>query len=275
MAEYINWNGKIIDKNKFYISPDNRSFRYGDGFFETMKCNQLQVCLHELHFDRFFQSMKLLQFTIPPNYTASYFLQQIQQLLLKNKHLQWSRIRLMIVRGDGGIFDAENNFANYVIQTWPLSNYANDLNSAGLCIDVYKDAVKSCDLFSSIKSNNYLSYLMAAMWAKNNLLNEAILLNATGGVADTTTANLFIVSNGIIKTPPITEGGINGVYRKHLMERCIADSIPFAETPLYEDDLLEASEIFLTNAVKGIRWVGSFAGKTNYGNEVARYLHNK
>ncbi len=274
MGEYINWNGKIIDRAAFYISPDNRSFRYGDGFFETMKVNELSVYLEQLHFQRFFQSLDLLQFDIPELYTPSYFYEQIQLLLSKNNHTSLARVRLMIYRGDGAVYDNKNNFPNFIIQSWSLNKQVNQLNTEGLHIDIYKDARKVCDKFSLVKSNNYLSYLMAAFYVTKNNLNDAVILNPYDRIADSTIANIFIIQDGVIKTPPLTEGCINGVYRKYLLQLLRKDSLPYVEEPVTINELLTASEVFLTNAINGIRWI-SKCGKSSYKNEISAYLHSK
>jgi len=75
-----------------------------------------------------------------------------------------------------------------------------------MVIDLYRDARKTADQFSSIKSNNYLNYAMAALWAKQQHLNDVILLNAFDRVADATIANVFIVKDECILTPPSVKG---------------------------------------------------------------------
>ncbi|MEB3088276.1 aminotransferase class IV, partial [Parvimonas sp. D4] len=90
----------------------------------------------------------------------------------------------------------QNHYPYFLIQSWPLQPATQELNENGLVIDIYKDARKTADLFSSIKSNNYLPYLMGALWAKEHHLNDAILLNPDNRVADATIANVFIVKDG-------------------------------------------------------------------------------
>ena len=274
MPEYINWNGKIVDKSRFYISPDNRSFRYGDGFFETMKIATGKILLANYHFTRLFSSLHILSFDVPALFTPDYFTAQIQNLLDKNHHSSLARVRLMIYRGDGGLYDAENLYPNFVIQSWPLSNAVNELNTNGFDIDIYREARKVYDTFSQIKSNNYLGYAMAALWAKKNKLNDCLLLNANNNICDSTIANIFIVNKNQIKTPAISEGCINGVSRLYLIESCKRDNINIIETAISVEDILDAGEVFLTNAVNGIRWVKQL-GKQIYKNpSVAMQMHN-
>jgi branched-chain amino acid aminotransferase len=145
-----------------------------------------------------------------------------------------------------------------------------ELNAAGLVLDIFPDVHKTSDKFSPIKSNNCLPYVMAAMYAKQHRINEAVLLNPYGRVADTTIANLFIVQEREIITPPLSEGGVCGVMRKHLLQMDLPFSL--SEKPITVADLQNADEIFLTNAVTGVRWVSSFRD-SSYGNATAVILH--
>jgi len=131
---------------------------------------------------------------------------------------------------------------------------------------------KSSDFFSMIKSNSYLPYVMAALWAKENNLNDAILLNHAGGIADTTIANLFIIKDGTIKTPAITEGPVAGVMRRHLIKTLRANDYEVEETTVSVADVLEASEVFLTSAIHGIKWVKQI-DNSQYNNSLTTVLY--
>jgi len=161
----------------------------------------------------------------------------------------------------------------YIIECWPLDESINKLNENGLVIDVYPDARKSRDIFSNLKSSNFLPYTMAAIYAKENKLNDCLLLNESGNIADATTANLFIIKDGMITTPALSEGCVNGVMRRYLLERLKGEDRGFKteESIITIDNLLHADEVFLTNAIKGIRWVKRFRG-TTYGNITSNLL---
>jgi branched-chain amino acid aminotransferase len=267
---FLCYNGKYIPATDPIFTADNRSFRYGDGFFETLKVYQGNVLLADLHFERLLASLHLLHFDIPTHFTKAFFVKQITDLCVKNNVSHMARVRLAIFRSDGGLYDPVNNLPNFIIQSWELSRTVLELNQNGLVTDIFPDVKKSCDKLSSLKSNNCLPYVMAAMYAKQHRLNEAILLNQYGRVADSTIANLFIVRDKVIYTPPLSEGGVCGVMRKYLLRT----ELPFKvqEKPLDIDDLENADEIFLTNAIYGIRWVGLFRD-SSYGNATAAILH--
>jgi len=267
-AEFLFYNGKTVRSDKLFISPNNRSFRYGDGFFETIKWANGKILLEQLHIERLFHTLATLQFVPPTYFNASYIIDAINVLILKNQHQLLARVRITIFRGEGGIYDQQSHFPNLIIQTWDLNPSNNHLNENGLDIDIFKLAVKSADHYSSLKTNNYLPYVMGALWAKENHLNDAVLLNAEGNIADATIANIFIVSNGIIKTPALSEGPVAGVMRRFLINQLKKNDYEVEEGVVSIKEMQNANEIWLTNAIYGIRWVKLF-GSINYTNTLA------
>lgn len=273
-AGFLSLDGKMVQSGRPLILPDNRSFRYGDGFFETMRMERGKIRLQQFHMERLFASLALLGFHPPAYFTPVYLLDRIGELAQKNQHLGLTRIRVTIYRGEGGLYDTGNHFPHHLIQTWNLDPVVDQLNENGFEMGVFPDAKKVCDVFSHVKSNNFLAYAMAAIWVKQQQLNEAVLLNPYGGVADATIANIFIVKNGSVKTPALTEGPVGGVMRRYLLQKLQDENIPVEETRLTPEDLYQASEIFLSNAIYGIRWVKQFEGN-QYGNQFAKMLHKK
>jgi aminodeoxychorismate lyase len=269
---YINFNGHLLEESKSCISPSNRSFRYGDGFFETMKMVAGEVALQELHLARLFYSLEVLQFDVPASFSAAYIIDQVKRTATKNK-LQHCRIRLNIFRGNGGLYDAENMRPNFVVQVYALEHQNQAINSNGLVVDIFRDSIKAADKFSAIKSNNFLPYAMAALWVKSNKLNDALLLNQHATIADSTIANVFVVIDRQVKTPSLADGAVNGVMRMHLLQCLRKDGIVVQECSLTEEDLNNANEVFLTNAIRGIQWVKQI-GKSNYINKTSVQLFN-
>jgi branched-chain amino acid aminotransferase len=267
---YINYNGKLYLSNSLLISPDNRSFRYGDGFFETMKMINGAIILEKLHIERLFYSLQLMQFDKPDYFTPSYIQQQIGELVLQNQYQQLARVRLMIFRGEGGLYDMDNNHPNYLIQSWALDSFPAYMEE-GAVIDIYKEARKTADAFSAVKSNNYLPYAMAAMWTKKMNLDDALVMNCSGRIAEGTTSNVFIVKDGVVQTPPISEGCIAGVVRRYLLQYMAECSIAYEEKALTPEEVLGADEVFLTNAGFYIRWVER-CGEQVYSNKFSSRL---
>jgi branched-chain amino acid aminotransferase len=266
------YNDKFYRANTAIISPGNRSFRYGDGLFETMKAANGNIINKDYHFERLFYGLNLLQFEVPEFLNVVFFEKKIEELLLKNRHGNIARIRLMLFRGNGGIFDPENLRPNFIIESWPLSNEIQ-LNENGLVVDMFPNAKKSCDSFSNLKSNNYLPYVMAGLYAKENKLNDCIILNSFERICESAIANIFIIENGMIYTPPLSEGCVAGVMRRWMLEKFNLKRYKVVEKNLSPDDILNADEFFLTNSIYNLRWVRSFREK-KYGNTIIKEIYD-
>jgi branched-chain amino acid aminotransferase len=265
---WLNLNGDFVEEKKPVIRADNRSFRYGDGLFETMKVILGSIRLKELHFKRLFNGMETLQIMFQGFVSDSMFEEQVMKTIRKNQIAGAARVRLTVYRGDGGLYDLNRVTAGYVIQVWPISSSSLDLNSNGLKLGIYEGAKKSIDTLSNIKSNNYLAYAMGAVHAKRHNFNDCLILNSENRICDSTIANVFWVKDGTVFTIPLTEGCVAGVMRSHLLSELPSLGYNVMEKTASIDDLVNADEIFLTNAINGIRWVGDFQGKT-YGNTLA------
>lgn len=258
---YCILNGKLIAEEKASISINNRSFRYGDGCFETMKYCKGKLLLSDFHFERLFNSLEILQFECPHLFTAAALQEQIKSLVEKNKHQQLARIRLMVFAGDGGLYDLKNHQVNWLIQSWSLNESINELNSNGLVIGVYKNGFKAADSFANIKSNNFLLYSQAALYAKIQHWNDALVLNHRSTVADATIANLFLITNNVVSTPPLTDGPITGVMRRYLLGHLPKIGFEVKEQPVTEEMIYDADEAFLSNAI-GVKWIQAMGEKT-------------
>ena len=266
MKKYFNYNGRFFADDENVLPKDDRSYRYGDGLFETMKLINGNISLRDYHFERLFSGLSVLKFNIPVLFTKQKIEKEIKELSKKNECERSARIRLSVSRGNGGLYDCDNKFS-YLIECWPLEQ--KDLNENGLVIDIFSDARKSIDIFSNLKSANYLPYVMAAIWAKENKLNDALILNQHDRICDSTIANVFWVKDNNIFTPPLNEGCVAGVMRKKILELAIGNSDHLVqEHILTKETLLQADEVFLTNAITGIRWVKKCRSKV-YKNTIS------
>ena len=110
----VNLNGQLLNADQPLIVVQNRAFRYGDGLFETMKCVNGMITLEHLHFDRLLAGMHQLMFPFPTWFTTEFLSQQVQQLITANNHQFLSRIRLMVFRGSGSLYDADFGVMNFL-----------------------------------------------------------------------------------------------------------------------------------------------------------------
>lgn len=275
MSTFDYFNGQFLPTGTPVIAADSRALRYGDGLFETIKVINNQLMLAELHFARLFNGLELLGFEVPKHFTPDSITGIILQLCRKNKATKAARVRLSVIRGNGGPYDPETMQPQLLIQCWPLPEHLTELNQNGLQVGIYRDARKNADAFSHLKSNNYLPYLMGAQFARKHQLNDAILLNLYDRICDATIANIAWIKNGTIFTPPLSEGGVGGVMRKYLLQHCESiTGIRMMEQAGTVANLEDADELFLTNAISGIRWVAQCGNKT-YGNALTAILYKR
>ena len=254
MSHFI-FNGRVYEQSAPVIGCANRGLRYGDGLFETMKMLDGSIIQQQEHFERLWKGMDVLQFEKPGLFTKGHLISAIKKLAQKNQHEKAARIRLNIFRGDGGLYDAVNNIPNYIIETWHLQENSGQWNSNGLVVGIYEDVKKSCDILSNIKHNNYLPYVLAALKAKKEKWNDAIIINQFGRIADSTIANIFLIKDEKIITPALTEGCVAGIMRKSLINHLNQYNFKCYESEVEVDDILKADEVFFTNSIYNIRWV--------------------
>lgn len=268
----INVNGKLVDDSEPVLMAANKGYRYGDGLFETIKVCQGEILLENLHFERLFSGLSILKYEVPKFFKKERIRDEILKLCQENKADKLARIRISVSRGNGGLYD-EDQKLQYLIECWPLNESVNQLNENGLVIDIYPGARKSCDPLSNLKSANFLPYSMAALYAKEKKLNDCLVFNTEGNIADSTIANVFLIKGEIIKTPALSQGCVSGVMRRYLLSGLRKAGYNVQETSVNETDLEQADEFFLTNAINNIRWVKQ-CGNTTYTNQYILKIHN-
>lgn len=274
MKTFINFNGSILDAALPVIRADNRGYRYGDGVFETMKVWHGKILLEELHFERLKNSLQVLKIKLPSGFTELRLKDEILELCKKNNCDSSARVRLSVSRGNGGLYESNDQLL-YLIECSQLEKEPAGFNEIGLTIGIYPDARKSIDAFSNLKSANFLPYAMAALYAKENKWDDCILLNSKERICDATIANVFIIQDGKLITPPLSEGCVAGVMRRKILESDFSGFwLQVKESVLKAEDLLNADEIFLTNAVSGIRWVKQLEEQT-YRSEKTQKLFER
>lgn len=261
---FVCFNGTIVTDQPIF-SVHNRSFKYGDGTFETIKVYKEKILLSNLHFERLFSSLKLLK--IKYAFNETYLSKKIIELCKKNNCSDLARVRLAVYRD-------ENGDAGFVVEALPLIDGADGWNKKGLAIDLYPYARKPKDAFANLKSANFLPYVLAALHAKENDLDDSIVLNSDNHICDSSKANIFLIRNGELFTPALHQGCVNGVMRRFLIDELKKLNYKIHQQEITEDDLLNADEVFLTNAIIGMHWVGFFR-KKNYVNSISSIIYGQ
>jgi branched-subunit amino acid aminotransferase/4-amino-4-deoxychorismate lyase len=266
---YVNNNGQVLPNNLPTINFGNRGHLYGDGVFESVRVINGKPINVENHFVRLSEGAKSLKMNLNDDYSAHFFEKKIQELIHKSALKLGAKCRISLDRMPGGAYLPESNDSSFYIDVQPLAKNYYELNSKGLETDIYLDLKLGKTFLSQYKTKNGLKYIMASLSAKEKGLDDVFLTNERGQVIETTNSNIFVVHNGVLYTPGIEDGCIAGTMRMQIINLALAHKIKVYECPILPQNMLSADELFLTNAIQGIRWVGGFRSK-KYSNTMAR-----
>ncbi len=259
--KYLLYNNKFHPLDEPIFKVSNRSFRYGDGIFESIRVIKGQIHLIDYHLDRLLDGVEFLKIELPNNWTKAFFKKKIWELMEKNGEDRNGKIRLSIFRSDGGLYTPKTSKGNYLIEFEEYNADQFILNKKGLKVEVFSEMEKACNLYSNFKSSNALIYVLASIYKKEEGLDDCLLVNSQNRIAEGISSNVFMVKDGQIVTPPLSEGCVAGVMRSHVLDIMQENDIDYRVAPILLEDLFQADEIFLTDSVKGIRWVGSYKVK--------------
>lgn len=268
----VNYNGELLAEENLNITLKNRGFKYGDSIFETIKVQHNKVVFWEDHYFRLMSSMRMLRMKIPLKFTLEFLEQEIIKTLSANKLSPLSRVRLNVFRKDGGYYTPKTNAIDYTIEVDTIEIVKREKYS----IDVFKDFYNFSGLLSTIKTNNRLVNTLASIYAKENDLDNCVLVNERKGVVEVTNGNIFILKGNVIKTPSLEEGCIKGVVRKKVIEIISKNKeYTLEETSISPFEIQKADEVFITNAIFGVQPVTNYKKKTfsiDFGNKILQSL---
>lgn len=252
MAEVVYINGTLVSQEEARVSIFDRGFLYGDGLFETMRSYSGQVFRLEHHLSRLFSALKILNISIPFNPLQ---LKKAVYYTLKANNLNEAYIRLAISRGEGslGPNPAGCVSPNVIIIAKNFEPYPAISYEGGLKAVVVSTRQNAASPLSQMKSANFLNYILARMEATSKGVDEGILLNTEGYVAEATTSNIFIVKDRTLSTPSEGSGILPGITRQAILEISSSTGIIKAfEKKVVLDELFESQECFLTNTLMEI-----------------------
>jgi branched-subunit amino acid aminotransferase/4-amino-4-deoxychorismate lyase len=262
VSAYVNNNGVMIPADSYSIRSGNRGHIYGDGLFESIRIINGRPINLDNHLKRLSEGMKVLRMNVPQQFSLSFFEEEIQNLCAQNNIEKGGRVRLSIDRKQGGFYMPHNNDVEYFIEANSLPNNRFLLNEAGYKIDQFEDMKKQINLLSSFKTKNGLLYIMAKLRARETGLDDLLIQNDRMGIIEGGSANLFIVSNGVLYTPGLDSGCLGGTMRMQIINLALSHNIKVYECNISPQNLLVADEVFLTNAIEGIIWVSSYRKAT-------------
>ncbi|MBN2576568.1 MAG: aminotransferase class IV [Deltaproteobacteria bacterium] len=247
-------DGEICEPEKAMISVFDRGFLFGDSVYETVARLAGRFLFLGEHLDRLQRSARRI-YIEPP---ARARIEQAMRETAAASGEKDARVRVVITRGAAGI-DIDPGSARtprLVVFVQPLGAPSPEMLDAGVAVAVVRQSrCAPGGVDPMVKSGNYLSSVLAMAEARRRSpgVNEAILCAGTGSIAEGATSNVFLVSGGVLCTPAVEVGILDGVTRAKVLALARENGIPTRE-PGFVDagELRGADEVFLTSAVRGI-----------------------
>ncbi len=282
---YIFLNGVIVPESQAVVSVYDHGFLYGDGVYETMRSYGGTVFMVRRHMDRLARSASLIRLKAPE---AESMIGAIHQTLAANR-ISDAYVRVTLSRGKGpiGLDPGLCGRHTLVVIAEPFREYPDTCYEKGVQFIFAKTRRNLADAIDpKIKSLNFLNNILAKIEAKERGAYDAVMLNAAGFLTEGTICNIFFVKNGILCTPSVEAGILDGITREIVIGLARRQGLSVEEGMFYPEDLLGASEVFFTNTtaevmpVAGVEQVEFEVGQITrtlrslYRTEVEAYVRN-
>ena len=266
------FNHKIINKKDCKISLENRAFLYGDGLFESVKIINGKAFNLEAHLNRLFAGALLMNLKIVAS--KNDFRNDIERLLIKNKITKGGSLKILLFRDEGGKYLPLNNSASCLIMSENSDKNSFSLNKKGLELGLYKTQMKPINELSNYKTISALQSVMCSLDARQKGKDDCLMFNTENRIIESANSNIFYVKNNIVFTPPLGEGCVDGTMRNCILSLKDLD-YKIVENEVKLGNILEAEEVFLTNAIQGVRWVSHIKEQQFTEKKVAKLLTSK
>jgi branched-chain amino acid aminotransferase len=267
----INYNGSLVADSHIPLH-ENRGFLYGDSVFETLRVLDNNVLFLEDHYFRLMASLRIVRMEIPMQFTMEYMEEQVLSLIAGLENAPAHRARISFFRKSGGLYLPVDNNVEFIITAAPLQEPVYSFSEGNYEVDLFRDYYVSKQLLSTLKTTNKMVQITGSIFAHENGLDNCLLLNDEKNVAEALQGNLFMLTGNKLVTPPISDGCLNGIMRKQVLELAKkTEGLEVFEVSISPFDLQKADELFITNVIMGIRPVTRYR-KKEFGNAVASDL---
>ena len=253
----------------------NRAFKYGDGLFETIRVSNGTILFLEAHFARLSKGLNILHMQDSQKPLSIEKFQKIVQDFLSKQSDANLRIRITFFRQGAGLYTPQEIAYDYYIESSPLESAFFSLNPKGLNLGCCTSVQLSIDQLSNLKTTSALPYVLAGLEKKENAWDDCLILNSEGAIAESIAANIFILKGKQVFTPALNQGCIAGVMRQNVIKIIKKLDLELYEEAIFLEDIKDADEIWLTNAIRGIQWVKEVSNHSNLlKNNLAKRLTN-
>jgi branched-chain amino acid aminotransferase len=261
MALKIWLDGKLVEEKDAKISVFDHGLLYGDGVFEGIRVYNSRVFELEAHIRRLYNSAKAIRLEIPMS--RNKLISAVEKTVEANEVID-GYIRLVVTRGVGTLglnpFICENSRLYIIADNIQL--YPEELYEKGMKI-ISATTVRNHPLAipPQVKSLNYLNNILAKIEALDNDVPEAIMYNHEGYVAEATGDNVFIIRDGVIYTPPVEAGSLEGITRGVVIRLAQEEDLEVVEKNLTRFDLYVCDEFFLTGTAAEVIGIVEIDGR--------------
>ncbi len=252
MATLVNVDGKLGSEEDRLLSPLDQGFLFGASVYETVRTYGGRAFLLERHLGRLRESAKALDIIL--DVADEEIAARIEETLVAAGNAE-SSIRVVVSAGVGSIDYRAGSAVRptVVVIVRPLPEYPDSLYREGAsAVVVPMMRATRGGLDPRVKSSNLLTNLSALREAHRQKAYEAILLNPEGEVAEGSMSNVFLVAKGVVRTPPISAGILEGITRELAIEVAREKGYQVEEKGFKPDDLLRADEVFITASARQI-----------------------
>lgn len=251
MAATVNVNGRITGHRDAVVSVFDHGFLYGEGVYETLRTYGGRVFQYERHARRLRRSAQMIALDLP--FTDAALADEIRRTISAAQVAGEAYIRVLVTRGVGELtYDPKATPSpTLVIIVKPHVDPPAEAYRDGVrvvVVDVVRNHPGSVN--PMIKSNNLMNSALAMQEALRHGAFEGVMRNYRGELTECTTANLFIVKDGVVKTPPLDAGLLPGITRECIFEVGRRAGIDVREAVLHDGDLYGADEAFLTSTTR-------------------------
>jgi branched-chain amino acid aminotransferase group I len=258
MSQIVYLNGCLIPRSQAFTSALDYGFLYGFGLFETMRAYRGQVFRLERHLSRLAHSAEILGLPVRALALKGAVMDTIQA-----NQLSEARIRITVSIGEGAMPPDPStcNKPTVLIVAEHYQPYPEQVYQKGFRAVVSSIRRNSQSPLSRLKSANYLESILARQEARAAGVDEALCLNEKGLLAEASMSNIFLVSDGILRTPGQESGILPGITRQTILELAPQLGIKTLEQDIRLDELPQAEEAFLTNSLIEVMPLTEIAGK--------------
>lgn len=234
-------NGRFVPAEEPAVRPDDAGVLFGRGVYDTFRARDGHVFRLEAHVARMAAGARLVGIAMPALDAAA-----VVRELCKRNGLDDTRVRTTVTAGPPG------GDATLIVQSRAAGDYPDELYERGMSAFISPVRRNETSPLAGVKSLNCLDNIMSREWAQAQGADTALLLNSKGLLAEASTANLLVVRDAGLVTPPVRDGALPGVTRRAVLDLAREAGMRAEERSVEKEELFEADEAFLTGAVMGV-----------------------